>query len=338
MHDIGNTVAGSAIRNPHHSVRLDVIIPTYKRPFLLAKALASLQHAFVPPALDVAITVVDNNSGDDTAQVVSRFQKEFGGCLHYLLEERPGRSHALNAGIRATRGDLIGMIDDDEEVHPTWFATVHSAFRQLDIDFVGGPYRAHDGVPLPPWLPPGYSAIIGVTDAAAEEQDFGPEHPGMLMGGNAVVRRTILDRIGLYNTALGRTPDGLLSGEDDDMYCRLLAAGARGRYLPQLVVYHHISPARLTKGYHRRWCFWHGVSMSVLNRPDDLSSAQLLGIPRYVLGAAVRGMFSIGGMLLRGRYVDSQALANELKVWSAAGRLYGRYWHQRKRLFGTDAQ
>ena len=50
------------------------------------------------------------------------------------------------------------------------------------------------------------------------------------------------------------------------MYHRLLARGARGRYVPDLVIYHHVPAARLTKRYFRRWCFWRGVSLGVMDR------------------------------------------------------------------------
>ena len=52
------------------------------------------------------------------------------------------------------------------------------------------------------------------------------------MGGNAVIRRSMLEKVGPYKTWLGRTDKGLLSGEDEDMYHRLLAAGARGFTYP----------------------------------------------------------------------------------------------------------
>src|SRR6266542_1775781 len=76
------------------------------------------------------------------------------------------------------------------------------------------------------------------------------------MGGNAVFTREVLQRVGPYSTSLGRSGTRLLSCEDEDMYQRLRAAGARGLYLPQLIVYHFIPRERLTKSYHRSWCFW----------------------------------------------------------------------------------
>ena len=311
-------------------MRLDVVIPTFQRPSLLAKALASLQRAAIPTDLEVNVVVVDNNSRDETADVVAKLVPAFGGRLQYLNEVQQGKSAAQNAGIRATGGDLVGMIDDDEEVHPAWFTVIADAFRRRpDLDFIGGPYLGSGDVQLPQWLPPGYPAVIGIVDGGPEEREYGMDYPGILMGGNAVIRRSVLDRVGLYNTALGRTATGLLSGEDDEMFSRLLAAGARGRYLPDLIIYHHVPPDRLTKSYHRRWCFWHGVSMANLKREDDGGVASLLGIPRHVIGAALRGLVGTGTMLLRGRYQRPLAFSNELKMWSALGQLYGRHLHER---------
>ena len=47
------------------------------------------------------------------------------------------------------------------------------------------------------------------------------------------------------------------------MYLRLLDAGARGQYLPDLLVQHVVHPDRLSKRYFRSWCFWNGASKGV---------------------------------------------------------------------------
>ena len=59
--------------------------------------------------------------------------------LRYLFERRPGRSNALNTGIAACEGDLVGMIDDDEEIDRSWFRAIRAAFERPGLDFIGGP-------------------------------------------------------------------------------------------------------------------------------------------------------------------------------------------------------
>ena len=121
-------------------MRLDVIVPTYNRHQMLEQTLGSLLRGQMPSTLEVKVTVVDNNSTDNTRQVVEEWAQKFKGRLNYVFERKQGRSSALNAGITSTDGDLIGMIDDDEEIDERWFARVQSAFSQTDVDFIGGPY------------------------------------------------------------------------------------------------------------------------------------------------------------------------------------------------------
>src|SRR5207245_1926117 len=108
-------------------MRLDVLIATYNRCELLGRALRSLLAAPVPPGAEVFVTVVDNNSTDETREVVEAIIPAFGGRLRYLFEMNQGKSWALNSGIAATTGDLLGVIDDDEEIDSNWFACCFSA-------------------------------------------------------------------------------------------------------------------------------------------------------------------------------------------------------------------
>jgi hypothetical protein len=147
----------------------------------------------------------------------------------------------------------------------------------------------------------------------------------MPMGGNTVLRRSILERVGPYAVDLGRTPGvRLMSCEDDDMFARLLGAGGRGFYRPDLVIHHYVAPERLTKEYFRRWCFWRGVSLGVLDRKRRAPVPYFLGVPRYIIGTAVRGTFD-GSPPLVGRRDPARSFKNELAWWDLAGFLYGKH-------------
>jgi hypothetical protein len=109
------------------------------------------------------------------------------------------------------------------------------------------------------------------------------------------------------------------------MYWRLLEAGARGRYLPNLVVHHHVHPERLQKGYYRSWCFWNGASKGILGRRRPMQVASIAGVPRYAIGEALSGLLTWLRSLLPGG-TASRRMAGELPVWHLAGRVYGRFW------------
>src|SRR5205085_4582569 len=270
-------------------------------------------------AFEARGTVVDNNCTDSTPQVVEQWQGTFDGRLRYVFESQQGRSAALNAGIRATDGDLVGMIDDDEEIDAGWYARVAAAFSESNLDFIGGPYVPRWGASPPDWLPMNYVGVIGWIDGGKQVVAYDQNYPGILMGGNAVLRRAMLNHVGLYRTSLSRTGKRLLAGEDEDMYARLLAAGARGLYLPDLIIYHYIPPERLTKQYFRRWFFWRGVSRGSLNKVQRPPEVHLLGVPRWLYGEAARGLLRISRRTLGLLREPAAQFSDELAVWDLAG-------------------
>ncbi len=311
-------------------MQLDVVVPTYNRADLLPRMLESLLIAERPTGLDVSVTIVDNRSTDSTRDVVQSFAPRFGGRLQYLYEPKPGRSNALNAGIAATEGALVGIIDDDEEVDRHWFATIARAFADQSTEFIGGPYVPLWGGDRPAWLGTAYKAAIGWVDNGPDVRPFGPEFDGILMGGNAVLRRSLVERVGPYSTDLGRSSDGrLLSCEDRDMYDRLLAIGAKGFYRPDLVIMHYVPAERLTKSYFRRWCFWHGVSLGVLDRRRAAAVPYLFGVPRYLVGTAVRAVADTVRRIARRD--PARKFHNELALWDVVGFFYGKHLYRASR-------
>ena len=300
-------------------ITIDVVIPTYDRPALLEKAVASLLAARLPDGVARRILVVDNNSPPSTGELLTRLAQAAPGVVVPLAERRQGRSAALNAGITASTAELIGIIDDDETVGPGWFEATREWMQKPGVGFIGGPVRGAWENPPPHWLPKDRPAVVGELDPGPVPLPFGPEFPGMLMGGNCVVRREVFDRVGLYATNLGRTDVGLLSGEDHDFYLRLLAAQVQGWYVPALEIYHHIPKERATRKYFRSWSFWHGVSLGRMARKEREPAAYLAGIPRYHFGKAVAGLRAMV------RADAAVRFGGELNWWTLAGMLYGRH-------------
>jgi glucosyl-dolichyl phosphate glucuronosyltransferase len=306
-------------------MRLDVLIPTLDRAELVAGTLQSLFEAHVPDGLAVTITVIENRCTDGTVELVRAFMARHPGRLRLVHERRRGKSRALNAGLAATDGDLVGMIDDDEFIDPGWFREIYRAFQDPTLDFAGGPYRPVWAAPPPAWVPDDYLAVLGAADSGHEAADYSEDFPGILKGGNAVIRRRVLEQVGPYAEYLG--PSGhsrLLSCEDEDMYHRLLKHGARGRYLPGLVIHHHVLAERLTPGYYRRWCFWRGVSRGLMDRTHRLRVPYLAGIPRFIHGRAARGLARLVAGRARGEPWE-RYFRHELPLWDLAGYAWGRH-------------
>jgi glycosyltransferase involved in cell wall biosynthesis len=305
-------------------LRLDVLIPTHNRAPTLERCLTSVLHAAPADSLDVRTTVVCNACTDGSRTLVLRYQAAYPGRVFLVEERRRGKSKALNAGIAATSGDLVGMIDDDEEVDTNWLRVVAAAFADTKLDFAGGPYIPVWDAPVPEWMPEDYMAVLGAVDNGPASRPYAADFPGILKGGNAVIRRAVLERVGPYAEHLGPGAfSRLFSCEDEDMYWRLLEHGARGQYFPELAIFHYIAAARLSREYFRRWCFWRGVSRGLMDRRHPLPVRYLAGVPRFLWGRAARAAVRLlGGGAHR---APQHVFTDELRVWDLAGYAYGRH-------------
>ncbi len=83
---------------------ISVIVCTHNRSAALRQTLLSLSEMETPQNLCWEILVVDNNSTDDTRQVVESFHAGLLPNLRYIFERRQGLSFARNRGVAEARG------------------------------------------------------------------------------------------------------------------------------------------------------------------------------------------------------------------------------------------
>jgi glycosyltransferase involved in cell wall biosynthesis len=305
-------------------MQFDVVIPTCKRSALLLRTLGSIARASIPPAMSVRVLVVDNDVGDDLTDI-RRFASSSSLPVVILSEPNSGKSTALNTALAASSADYLGFVDDDEEIDESWFEVIHRTLASHEWDFVGGRCLGRWVSDCPSWIPSGYSAVLGIVDSGPASRLYDADFPGIMTGGNAIIRRSVLQRLGGFSIELGpRRSCRLLSGEDEDMYLRLVDAGAHGVYAPDLVVHHHIHLDRLRKSYYRQWVFWNGTAKGLLSRRHLQPVPHILGVPRYLYGRALRGLGSLLLSLVRRR---PRALDDVLPWWMLVGFLYGRHFH-----------
>lgn len=280
------------------AVDATVLICTYNRAAYLGDTLDSLARTPRDPGFSWDVLVVDNNSSDDTRAVVASRADGFPVPLHYLFEGRQGKSNALNTGMRAARASIIVFTDDDVAVGPAWLAeSVRPLIERSDIDYTGGPVRPIWGASRPAWLDEAgnLGGTIAVKDHGAAPFIFEDERKTPL-GVNMAVRRRLIERIGGFRPDLGRNGKALLGQEQAEFFYRSRAAGARGLYVPAMVLDHVVPASRLTRDYFRRWWYWKGVSharVHGIHRRTELgldvdAMPRLLGVPRFVFGNMLR--------------------------------------------------
>ena len=136
-------------------MKFSVVIATYNRADELGKTIQSLSQLRVDEPWEVLI--VDNNSSDNTKDVVLKAAETFPVPLHHLFECEQGRSAALNTGIRAAQGEIIATTDDDVRVEPDWLTNAERALQNLNCDYLGGRALPIWSGARPKWIPEGRS-------------------------------------------------------------------------------------------------------------------------------------------------------------------------------------
>jgi len=317
-----------------------VLIATYNRARLLDETLSSLARMQVSPSLDWEAIVIDNNSSDDTRQVVERQAAAFPVPLRYVFEARQGRSSALNAGIEKARGSVLAFTDDDVLVNDGWLDAACGALSGPDpsIGYVGGPIRPIWEVAPPRWFDLSRGDLwgtIAIQDHGA--QPFVYEEGGKVpLGANMAVRRTVFRAAGGFRADLGRTEGRLVLGQEvPEFLIRARQAGFRGLYDPAMQLRHHVPARRLTRAYFRKWWFGKGVSRAALDRIQpvgesglDLSRApHFLHVPRTLYGSALRHTIALVRDHVARRRAD--AFLHEMRVAYFAGYFWARQRERR---------
>jgi GT2 family glycosyltransferase len=159
--------------------------------------------------------VVENGSTDGTAEMV---RTQFPDVHMVTLPENIG-IEGLNVGLRAARGDVAVLLDDDSYPRPDAIARLVQAFeRHPDLGIaackiVGRSGR--EGGAMGPW----------------RKVASGTEVP-IFVGCGVGLRRMALERSGLFDGAL------FLYGNELDLVAKVLDAGYTVRYFPEVEFVH----------------------------------------------------------------------------------------------------
>ena len=79
-------------------------------------------------------------------------------------------------------------------------------------------------------------------------------------GGNAAYRKSVFEKVGLFNTELGRKGASLMGGEEKDIFDKMHSQNMQVLYLPTPVLHHIIPQKKLEKDYFDRWTLQIGMS------------------------------------------------------------------------------
>lgn len=228
-----------------------IVVCTYNRAESLKDTLAALARLEAPPTRPWEVIVVDNNSRDHTRQVVEAMQQTWTR-LRYVFEPAQGLSHARNRGIAEAAGAVILFTDDDVLPEPDWLVTTLAGLDKYGADACGGYIAPIWETPPPDWLTERFYGFLAVRTDRSDDYPIEAASQAPF-GANMAIRKAVFDKVGGFDTRRGRKGTVLASGEDSEMFERILAAGLKVAFLGSSRVHHKVENFRLSKRYFRRW-------------------------------------------------------------------------------------
>ncbi len=302
--------------------RCSIIVCTYQRAESLRETLAALRKLEIPKDWSAEFIVVDNNSSDHTKLVVQESQADWP-ALRYEFELSQGLSHARNHGISCARGAIILFTDDDVLPEPDWLEHTVEGMSRHQADACGGYIAPIWEIPPPAWLTERFYGFLAVrTD---REDDYLIENPSQApFGANMAFRREVFDKVGLFDTSRGRKGKVLASGEDGEMFERILAAGLKAVFLGRSRVHHKVEAFRTRKAYFRKWRYQ--TSRNIAISRGVTGNRRLFNIPLYLYSQTLRAIGRV--IIARISQPADEAFNREIVVFHFLGTLDG-LWRTR---------
>lgn len=263
-----------------------IIVCTYNRAESLRATLAAIRAQHASAAREWEVIVVDNNSQDHTRTVVAEAQRAWP-LLRYEFEGMQGLSHARNHGLASARGDIILFTDDDVLPDSDWLETTLAGLAHYQAAACGG-YIAPIWETSPPsWLTERFYGFLAVRTDRTDNYLIADAGCAPF-GANMAFRKSVFDRVGLFDTNRGRKGNVLASGEDGEMFERILSAGLKVVFLGSSRVQHKVEGFRLTKRYFRRWRLQ--TSRNIAQSRGLEGQRRLLNVPLYLFPQLLRAM------------------------------------------------
>jgi len=220
------------ISNLQHLI--SVIIPNWNGAHLLPTCLESLRRQSY---VDREVIVADNASTDGSLELLARDYSEVSALA---LPGNQGFTGACNAGIQASHGKWVALLNSDTQADAHWLAEVVAAFERhpeaglvaskmllldrRDTLHTAGDFVRLDGVP-------GNRGVWQRDEGQFDRE----EYVFSACGGSAAYRRSMLDEIGLLDD------DFFFSCEDIDLAWRAQLAGWKCVFAPKAIVYHKLA-------------------------------------------------------------------------------------------------
>ena len=280
-------------------VDFTVAIPTYNGAGRLPQLLDNLRSQTGTEHFSWDILVVDNNSTDETADIVRQYASEslaespgHGPAVHYAFEKRQGAAFARVKAMAIATSQWVGFLDDDVVPAADWVAQAYTFGEDHpQAGAFGG--QIHGDFEIEP--PANFNRIksfLAIRERGGQPHLYDPGNLSLPPSAAWVIRaRAWHDNVPDTPRLGGRANGSMVQGDDYEPLIYIHKANWEIWYAPALHVAHQIPKTRLERSYLTRLsrgcglciCQLRMIGASVWQRPLIFTKLVLSNLRRVIL-------------------------------------------------------
>ncbi|MHA2010229.1 MAG: glycosyltransferase family 2 protein [Promethearchaeota archaeon] len=228
------------------------IIATFNRKKELRESINTILKQNYSP---IEIIIFDNGSTDGTFEMISKEFSEISSLNYYKSMSNLGACLGKNEGIKRAKGEFMVIMDDDAEIKDK--NSVQKILNKFEKDKEIGLLHLKS-----------VNYYTGITDRKEfphKNKSLNPDREfetSYFVGVGHAVRKDVFNKAGLYPNF---TP---IWGGELDLSFRILEAGYKILYFPDVVLLHKVSPrGRVSKKKYWEKALENRIRTSIRNLP-----------------------------------------------------------------------
>lgn len=299
--------------------KLTVSFCTYNRAERIPDLVVALRDQVC--SISFEILVVNNNSDDNTIEILDALSSKSGPVLRYVTEVEAGIVPARNRAIKeCLHRDYMLFIDDDELPCPGFIHAAYDAMTNDGAQCVGGHISVDfESYRRPKWLNAEIAGFLGEIDYGTESFWIRDDSTPIWSGNVAYDMRLFRDDFSLrFDKRYNREGEGPGGGEDAMIFRSLIKRGTRIRYRPDMAVRHLVGQEKLRRRYFLRLHYLSGWRFGRYELP--VYSKTWFGIPPFLVAQFLQKGFKTIQMYLTNK---PGALRCAMNAFHALGRVFG---------------
>lgn len=117
------------------NIFLSIIIPSFNQGKFLNECLRSI---FSQTFKNFEVLIIDNCSTDNTKKLINKYKKNYSKKIKFISKKDKGQSHAINEGIKLSRGLYVTWQNVDDFYYKGAFKSFYELFKLCEPDVIYG--------------------------------------------------------------------------------------------------------------------------------------------------------------------------------------------------------